>query len=85
MNGVPNPSRNESRHNVFEQWNTADAVEAVRGSGPSDDQHATITQASIQQSLPSSSVRSRSDGHDFDKVAERSEVDRVSGVDREPL
>ena len=37
------------RINVFEQWNTAEAVEAFRGSGPSDDQQATITQASIQQ------------------------------------
>ena len=37
------------RINVFEQWESVDAVEAFRGSGPSDDQQATILDAHVAQ------------------------------------
>ena len=37
------------RINVYEQWETVAAVEAFRGSGPSDDQSATITSATVSQ------------------------------------
>jgi quinol monooxygenase YgiN len=37
------------RINVYEQWETAAAVEAFRGSGPSDDQSAAVTRASVAQ------------------------------------
>lgn len=37
------------RINVFEQWDSVGAVEAFRGSGPSDEQTATIRAASVAQ------------------------------------
>lgn len=37
------------RINVFEQWETVDAVEAFRGSGPSDDQQDLILGAHVMQ------------------------------------
>lgn len=37
------------RVNVFERWETADAVEGFRGSGPSAEQHSVINAASVIQ------------------------------------
>jgi quinol monooxygenase YgiN len=37
------------RINVFEQWESVDAVEAFRGSGPSGDQQAAIRSAAVFQ------------------------------------
>jgi quinol monooxygenase YgiN len=37
------------RVNVFERWESQDAVEAFRGSGPSDEQHTTIESASVAE------------------------------------
>ena len=37
------------RINVFEQWESAEAVEAFRGSGPSGEQAATIRRADVNQ------------------------------------
>ena len=37
------------RINVFEQWESVEAVEAFRGSGPSEDQAATIRRADVNQ------------------------------------
>lgn len=37
------------RINVFEQWESADAVEGFRGSGPSDEQGAAIRSAAVFQ------------------------------------
>jgi hypothetical protein len=37
------------RINIFEQWDSAEAVEQFRGSGPSDDQQAVITGAHVVQ------------------------------------
>jgi quinol monooxygenase YgiN len=37
------------RVNVFEQWESTDAVERFRGSGPSDDQQAMILGAHVVQ------------------------------------
>jgi quinol monooxygenase YgiN len=37
------------RINIFEQWKSVEAVEAFRGSGPSDDHQAAITEASVTQ------------------------------------
>ena len=39
----------DERINVFEQWDSVDAVEKFRGSGPSDDQQAMITGAHVEQ------------------------------------
>jgi quinol monooxygenase YgiN len=39
----------ESRINVYEQWESVAAVEAFRGSGPSDDQSAAIRSAAVFQ------------------------------------
>ena len=38
-----------SRINVYEQWESVAAVEAFRGSGPSDDQGAAIRSAAVFQ------------------------------------
>jgi quinol monooxygenase YgiN len=35
--------------NIFERWETQEAVEAFRGSGPSDDQSAEIRDASVSE------------------------------------
>jgi quinol monooxygenase YgiN len=37
------------RINVFEQWESTEAVERFRGSGPSDDQQAVIVGAHVAQ------------------------------------
>ena len=37
------------RISVFEQWATVADAEAFRGSGPSDEQHATIVGGTIEQ------------------------------------
>ena len=37
------------RINIFEQWESTEAVEAFRGSGPSDDQQAAILDAKVTQ------------------------------------
>ena len=37
------------RINVFEQWESIEAVERFRGSGPSDDQQAAIRDAHVEQ------------------------------------
>jgi quinol monooxygenase YgiN len=37
------------RINVFEQWESVGAVEAFRGSGPSDEQTASLRDASVWQ------------------------------------
>lgn len=37
------------RINVFEQWESVQAVELFRGSGPSSEQQATIVEASVTQ------------------------------------
>jgi quinol monooxygenase YgiN len=37
------------RINVFEQWESTDAVERFRGSGPSDDQQSMIVGARVVQ------------------------------------
>ena len=39
----------DDRINIFEQWESVDAVEQFRGSGPSDDQQAVITGAHVAQ------------------------------------
>lgn len=38
-----------ARINVFERWESQSAVEAFRGSGPSDEQGATIQSASMAE------------------------------------
>jgi quinol monooxygenase YgiN len=38
-----------ARINIFERWETAEAVAAFRGSGPSDDQAAAIRSASVAE------------------------------------
>lgn len=37
------------RINVFEQWESVEAVERFRGSGPADDQQALIVDAHVEQ------------------------------------
>ena len=37
------------RINIFEQWESVDAVESFRGSGPSDDQQVMILDAHVEQ------------------------------------
>lgn len=37
------------RVNVFEKWDSAEAVERFRGSGMSDDQQAAIIEAHVEQ------------------------------------
>jgi quinol monooxygenase YgiN len=44
------------RINVFEQWESTDAVERFRGSGPSDDQQATIVAAHVVQHEVATSI-----------------------------
>lgn len=39
----------ESRINIFERWTSQAAVEAFRGSGPSDEQGASMTSASVDE------------------------------------
>ncbi len=44
------------RINIFEQWESVESVEAFRGSGPTDDQQTTITQALVMQHEIASSI-----------------------------
>ena len=44
------------RINVFEQWESVDAVESFRGSGPSDDQQDMILDAHVEQHEIASTV-----------------------------
>ena len=37
------------RINIFEQWESGEAVDAFRGSGPSDDQQTMILDAHVEQ------------------------------------
>lgn len=37
------------RINIFEQWDSVQAVESFRGSGPSSEQQATILDAAVTQ------------------------------------
>lgn len=37
------------RINIFEQWESAESVEAFRGAGMSDDQQVTIIEANVRQ------------------------------------
>ena len=39
----------DGRIDVFEQWESVDAVEAFRGSGPSGDQQAQVLDAQVVQ------------------------------------
>ena len=39
----------DGRIDVFEQWESVDAVEAFRGSGPSDEQQAAVLDARVVQ------------------------------------
>lgn len=45
------------RINVFEQWESVAAVEAFRGSGPSEDQQTTINEATVWQHEIADSTR----------------------------
>ncbi|HKV18153.1 MAG TPA: antibiotic biosynthesis monooxygenase family protein [Mycobacterium sp.] len=38
-----------TRINIFERWDSREAVEAFRGDGPSDDQSAKIVSASVSE------------------------------------
>lgn len=42
-------SLDPTRINVFERWDSQDAVEAFRGSGPSDEQADVIVSASVSE------------------------------------
>jgi quinol monooxygenase YgiN len=44
------------RINVFEQWESVDAVEVFRGSGPSTEQTASIRRAAVYQHETASST-----------------------------
>ena len=46
-----------TRINIFEHWDSADAVEAFRGSGPSSDQQAAILSADVHQHTIAASIR----------------------------
>lgn len=39
----------DDRINVFEQWESTEAVERFRGSGPDDDQQSMIVDAHVEQ------------------------------------
>jgi quinol monooxygenase YgiN len=45
------------RINVFEQWDSVEAVEAFRGSGPSNEQATAILDAEVYQHSIGSSIR----------------------------
>jgi quinol monooxygenase YgiN len=45
------------RINIFEHWDSVDAVEAFRGSGPSDEQATAIRDAVVYQHVIDSSTR----------------------------
>jgi len=45
------------RINIFEHWDSVDAVEAFRGSGPSDEQATAIRDAVVHQHVIDSSTR----------------------------
>jgi quinol monooxygenase YgiN len=48
---------NPARINIFEHWDSTDAVEAFRGTGPSSEQQATILAADVHQHTIAASVR----------------------------
>jgi quinol monooxygenase YgiN len=45
---TPDPIEDD-RINIFEQWESVEAVEAFRGSGTSDEQNAVIVAAHVEQ------------------------------------
>jgi quinol monooxygenase YgiN len=47
----------DGRINIFEQWASMADVETFRGSGPSDDQAASIIDAAVYQHAVSNSTR----------------------------
>lgn len=51
----PDPIETD-RINIFEQWESVESVEAFRGSGPSDSQQTTITEALVMQHEIASSI-----------------------------
>jgi quinol monooxygenase YgiN len=46
----------EDRINIVEHWESLESLEAFRGSGPSEDQQSTITEASVTQHEIASSI-----------------------------
>ena len=46
-----------ARINIFEHWDSTDAVEAFRGSGPSSEQQAAILGADVHQHTIAASIR----------------------------
>jgi quinol monooxygenase YgiN len=58
-----------SRINVFERWASQSAVEAFRGSGPSEEQGAAISSASVAE---------------YDVAAHRALANRCSALSQEP-
>ena len=46
-----------ARINIFEHWDSTDAVEVFRGSGPSSDHQAAILSANVHQHTIAASVR----------------------------
>ena len=46
-----------ARINIFEHWDSTDAVESFRGSGPSSDQQAAILSANVHQHTIAGSIR----------------------------
>ena len=46
-----------ARINIFEHWDSTEAVEAFRGSGPSSDQQAAILSEDVHQHTIAASVR----------------------------
>jgi len=46
----------DDRINVFEQWESVEAVEAFRGAGPSGDQAAAIIGAHVEQHQIASTI-----------------------------
>lgn len=47
----------DRRINIFEQWESAEAVEAFRGAGQSDEQTAAILDAEVYQHVVGSSTQ----------------------------
>ena len=45
------------RINVFEQWSSAQAAEAFRGSGPTDEQWALVREAEVYEHEVASTIR----------------------------
>ncbi len=47
----------DRRINIFEHWESVDAVDAFRGSGPSEEQQTTILDADVRQYEIASTTR----------------------------